>query len=85
MQEDGGYQPWNDPRFKSLAINMGVFVLILLASGRAVEFLINKYMMNENTEGAKDLAGASTDQARDVFKTENEVEDEIMGSPKIAP
>ena len=85
MQEDGGYQPWNDPRFKSLALNLGVFVLILLASSRCVEFLINKYMMNDQKATASDLATATTDQTQSVFKSENEVDDELTGSQKISP
>ena len=50
MQEDDGYQAWNDPRFKSLVLNIGAFFLILVASGKSVEFLINKYVMNETAQ-----------------------------------
>ena len=63
-----------------MALNLGVFVLILLGTGRAVEFLINKYMLNENTDGVKELTNASPNQPRDVFKTENEVDDELIGA-----
>ena len=57
-----------------------MFVLILLGTGRAVEFLINKYMLNESTDGVKELTNASANQPRDVFKTENEVDDELVGA-----
>ena len=42
-------------------------------------------MLNESTDGVKELTNASPNQPRDVFKTENEVDDELVGAQKIKP
>ena len=57
-QEDGGYDHWKDPRFRGLAVNVGVFFFIAVASGKLVEYVVDKYVVGQ-PNAAKDLAKAS--------------------------
>ena len=55
MKEDKGYNHLKDPQIKRLAFNIGVFLFIVVASGKTVEFIIDKYVVGEPNVAA-DLA-----------------------------
>lgn len=55
VNDDQKYSFTKDPRLRSLAAQVGALIAIVFVSGKCVEYLVDKYVMDSSSVGVSDL------------------------------